>query len=94
MTSRRGLIATLVLLVLAAGVFALWPEWDRDVAGFFYREGHGFVGQGGVWGLARKFFNVAPFVFLAVTTIFYFCRRFGFPAPVAPTGRAGCWRSR
>jgi lipid A 4'-phosphatase len=88
MVSRRSLIATLALLVLAAGVFALWPELDRDVAGFFYREGQGFVGHAGVWGPARAFFNVAPFVFLAVSAIFYLCRRFGFPAPCAPSGRA------
>jgi lipid A 4'-phosphatase len=88
MVSRRSLIATLALLVLAAGVFALWPELDRDVAELFYRQGQGFLGHGGVWGPARGFFNVAPFVFLAVSAIFYLCRRFGFPAPCAPTGRA------
>jgi lipid A 4'-phosphatase len=88
MFSRRGLAATLALLVLAAGVFVLWPELDRDVAGFFYRQGQSFAGQGGVWGPLRRFFNVAPFVFLAVCAIFYVCRRLGFRTPCAPTGRA------
>ena len=88
MASRRGLAATIALLVLAAGVFALWPELDRDVAGFFYRQGQGFVGHGGVWSPLRDFFNIAPFLFLAAPAIFYLCRRFGFPAPYAPTGRA------
>jgi lipid A 4'-phosphatase len=88
MFSGRGFVATLALLVLTAGVFALWPELDRDVASFFYRQGEGFVGHGGAWGPARDFFNVAPFVVLAVLAISYLCRRFGLPAPFAPTGRA------
>jgi lipid A 4'-phosphatase len=88
MYTRRGLAATCAVLIVAAGVFALWPDLDRDVANFFYRQDQGFVGHGGVWGPVRAFFNIAPFIVLIVAAIFYLCRRYGFSTPWAPTGRA------
>jgi membrane-associated phospholipid phosphatase len=87
MTSRRGLIVTLALLVVAAGVFALWPSLDLDVSNFFFREG-GFVGRGGMWSAGRRFFQVAPFVVLAAFAGLYLCRRFAVAVPYAPSGRA------
>ncbi|HLH51653.1 MAG TPA: phosphatase PAP2 family protein [Roseiarcus sp.] len=86
--SRRGFIVTLALLVAVAGVFALWPNLDLDVAHLFYRDGDGFVGRGLGWTLGRDFFRVAPFIVLAAFAALYVCRRRGLAVPYAPSGRA------
>jgi membrane-associated phospholipid phosphatase len=86
MASRRGLIVTLALLILAAGVFAIWPELDLSVARLFFRDG-GFVGRDGIWSAARTFFKIAPFVVLAALAVLYLCRRFGMAPRYAPSGR-------
>jgi lipid A 4'-phosphatase len=87
MASRRGFVVTLALLVVAAGVFALWPSLDLEVSSFFFRES-GFVGRGGLWSAGRRFFQVAPFVLLAALAALYLCRRFAIAVPYAPSGRA------
>jgi lipid A 4'-phosphatase len=86
MASRGGLIVTLALLIVAAGVFAIWPELDLAVSRLFFREGPSFVGQGGFWGAARNFFRVTPFLVLALYAGLHLCRRFGFNPPCAPSG--------
>ena len=87
MTTTRGLWLTIALLVVTAAIFALWPELDLATARFFYGA-DGFAGHTALERAARAFFNVTPFVILAVFAALYALRRAGIALPYAPSGRA------
>jgi membrane-associated PAP2 superfamily phosphatase len=86
--SRSGFFVTLALLVIVAGVFALWPDLDLAVSRALYIDGEGFIGRGPVWAGARLFFRMLPFVILAAFAALYVCRWRGLAVPYAPSGRA------
>ncbi len=85
--SRCGFLVTLALLVVAGGVFAVWPNIDLAVSQALFR-GDGFVGGSLGWTIARDFFRIAPFVVIAGFVALYLCHRRGVAVPYAPSGRA------
>jgi lipid A 4'-phosphatase len=87
MGSNRGIAVTIVLLIVTACVFALWPGLDLAASHLFFVNG-AFVGRSGLWPAARAFFNITPFVVLAAFAGLYLLRRFGVSVAYAPTGRA------
>lgn len=82
---------TLIALVSAIAatliVFAIWPQIDLAVSGFFYGSG-GFIDHNALARAAREFFRVTPYLLLIGLTLAYLLRRFGIPVPFAPSGRA------
>jgi lipid A 4'-phosphatase len=86
--SFRGFLVALVLFVIVAGIFALWPNLDLAVSHALYLDHEGFVGRGPVWAGARLFFRVLPFVVLAAFAALCFCRWRGVAVPYAPSRRA------
>src|SRR5579872_1892377 len=86
--SRSGLLVTLALFVVVAGVFAVWPNLDLAVSHALYIDREGFVGRGPAWAGARLIFRILPFVTLAAFALLYFCRWRGVAVPYAPSGRA------
>jgi membrane-associated PAP2 superfamily phosphatase len=86
--TRRGFFVTLALLVIVAGVFALWPNLDLAVSHALHIDGEGFVGRGPVWAGVRLLFRVLPFVTLAAFAALFCCRWRGMAVPYAPSGRA------
>jgi len=87
MASRFAILLVASLLILVMAVFALWPEFDLDVARLFHVE-NGFVGQSASARPIRDFFNLTPFAVLFVLAALYGLRLGGFRAPGAPSGRA------
>jgi membrane-associated phospholipid phosphatase len=81
--------AILLALVLSAGaVFALWPNLDQIVAGFFFTGGR-FVGQTDIGVLARQAARVLPFFLFISLSLLYLGRRSGVIAPrFAPRGKS------
>ena len=76
-----------VLLAVALGAFAFWPQIDIETA-LALRGANGFIG-GSAWArAARSFFNITPFVVLAAMFLLYGARRLGRNPRYAPTGKA------
>ncbi len=84
---RNLLFALAALTLVAAAIFAIWPQIDLIVAHWFYGA-DGFVARVGIARAARSFFNVTPFVVLAVMAALYALRRGGWHVAYAPSGRA------
>ena len=80
----RLLLSLIALLLATLAIFALWPEIDLEVAGFFY--GASGFSHTPLESATRAFFNIAPFVVLAVFIALYGLRRLGFAFAHAPTG--------
>jgi lipid A 4'-phosphatase len=79
------LFLSLVALTLATlVVFALWPQIDLEAARFFYSES-GFSHTPLEVAL-RAFFNITPFVVLAISIALYGLRRLGYAVAHAPSG--------
>ena len=80
----RLLLGLIALLLASLAVFALWPGIDLDVARFFY--GSGGFSHTPSEGAFRAFFNITPFVVLAVLAALYGLRRLGLSFGYAPSG--------
>jgi membrane-associated phospholipid phosphatase len=80
----RLLLGLIVLLLATLAVFALWPQIDLDAARLFY--GPGGFSHTSLESALRAFFNIAPFVVLAVFVALYGLRLFGFSLAYAPSG--------
>ncbi len=86
MKKPSGLLLVFAATVLALLVFALAPQLDLAVAGFFHRGGQ-FIGRGAVGEAARFVGYYAPYLILAVMAGAWALRRLG-AIRRAPSGRA------
>ena len=80
----RLLLSFVALTLATLVVFALWPQIDLAAARFFYGES-GFSHTPLEVAL-RAFFNITPFVVLAIFIALYGLRRFGYAVAYAPSG--------
>jgi lipid A 4'-phosphatase len=80
----RLLLSLIALTLATLVVFALWPQIDLDAARVFYQQS-GFSHTPLEGGL-RAFFNITPFVVLAISLALYGLRRVGLAIPHAPSG--------
>ena len=80
----RLLLSFVALTLATLVVFALWPQIDLAAARFFYGES-GFSHTPLEVAL-RAFFNITPFVVLAVLAALYGLRRLGLSFGYAPSG--------
>jgi lipid A 4'-phosphatase len=85
--SNRGIAATIALIIVAAAIFAHWPDLDLASSHVFFVDGV-FVGRAGLFPAARAFFNITPFLVLAAFVALYVLRRRGAAVPYAPSGKA------
>ena len=83
----KTLVVTVALTALTLVVFGLWPGLDLWASHLFY-DGGGFIGEGALAQLGRRFFNVTPFVVLAAYIVLWLLKRFRRWAAWAPSGRA------
>ena len=84
---RAALLGVLAATLVAAVVFALWPQIDLAAARLFQAEGGGFVERGGAAAVGRTLGFYLPFVLLAGACLLWLARRAGLAIP-APPGRA------
>jgi lipid A 4'-phosphatase len=80
----RLLLSLVALLLATLAIFALWPQIDLVAARFFY-SASGFS-HAPLEGGLRAFFNITPFVVLAIFIALYGLRRFGYSVAHAPSG--------
>jgi lipid A 4'-phosphatase len=80
----RLLLSLVALLLATLAIFALWPQIDLDAARYFY--GASGFSHTRLEGALRAFFNITPFVVLAVSLGLYGLRRFGYAVAYAPSG--------
>ena len=85
--SRHGLAVALVLILVTAVVFGVFPGLDLEAAGLFYSGGNRFVGHN-IWGESlRRVFYWTPFVVFAIMLALFLIRRAGRDLHWAPSGR-------
>ncbi len=87
MAGMKALTVYVALTVVTLAVFALWPEFDFNVAGYFFHSG-GFSGGDGFERFARQAFRATPFVVLIAYAALWLAKRSGVKLRWAPSGRA------
>ena len=86
MSSRRTLLAVILLALVCLGLFAFWPQIDVMVARKFFVAGR-FIGRTPAGEALRKAFYYAPYLVLAFCLLAAAARRLGWLRR-GPDGRA------
>jgi lipid A 4'-phosphatase len=87
MAGMKALNVYVALTVVTLAVFAVWPEFDFNVAGYFFHAG-GFSGGDSFERFARESFRATPFVVLTAYAALWLAKRLRAKLRWAPSGRA------